>query len=75
MPVPVYEEGSVLDPSFMLPGSNEPITLGGFLKLLGSQLNLRPEVPGEFAVITRELDLAPDCITPRAAELMRDQER
>lgn len=75
MPVPIYEQGILLDPSFMLPGSNEDVTLGSFLSLLGSLLNLRPEVREEFSEITGELDLAPDCITPRAAQIMKDRNR
>lgn len=75
MPVPLYEQGSLLDASFILPGSNEDVTLGGFLNLLGSKLNLRPEVRAEFADITEELDLVSDCITPRAAEIMRARKK
>lgn len=73
MPVPLYGQSSLLDASFMLPGSNKDVSLGGLLNLLGSKLNLRPEVRAEFADITEELDLVSDCITPRAAEILKDR--
>ncbi|MDG3039824.1 hypothetical protein [Roseicyclus marinus] len=75
MPVPLYEQGSLLDASFILPGSNEDVTLSGLLNLLGSKLNLRLEVRAEFANITEELNLMSDCITPRAAEIMKNRKR
>lgn len=75
MPVPLYEQGSLLDASFMLPGSNEDVSLGGLLNLLGSKLNLRPEVRAEFDDITEELNLVSDCITPCAAEIMKDRKK
>ena len=75
MPVPVYEMGSSLDTSFMLPGSNEGVALGGLLDLLGSQLNLSRNACGAFAGITKELDLASNCITPKAVEIMRARRR
>lgn len=75
MPVPLYGEGKLLDESAKVAGFNDQVTLGGLLALLGSQLNLRPAVRVEFEDITSNLGLVSKCITPRAAEIMKDLRR
>jgi hypothetical protein len=75
MPVPLYEQGMLLDDTALVAGFNDQVTLGMFLALLGSQLNLRREVIAEFEDITSGIGLSANCITPRAAEIMKDLRR
>ena len=75
MPVPLYEQGKLLDDTALVAGFNDQVTLSMFLNLLGAELNLRRPVEAAFKDITSDLELAADCITPRAAEIMKDRRR
>jgi len=75
MPVPLYEQGKLLDDTVLVAGFNDQVTLSMFLNLLGAELNLRQPVEAAFKDITSELGLAANCITPRAAQIMRDLRR
>lgn len=75
MSVPLYEQGVLLDDNALVAGFNDQVTLGRFLKLLGNQLNLRDDVKAEFTKITSDIGLAENCITPRAAEIMKNLRR
>jgi hypothetical protein len=87
MPVPIWENKSLSAASKISINFSETITQSGFLKIgkdmalceflqqLGYQLNLRHEVKESFAKTTKNCDLAFDCITPRAVEIMRARRR